>query len=120
MDNSKSKGTNALIKKFAKIATSPNDIIENFKFLRKKKSFGKRTNFVKNLNDEENSDEISEEYKDVYKVITNTPININDIVKLCNDNLKDIMPKLTILELEGRIKKISGNRYIKIDGGRSN
>ena len=38
-------------------------------------------------------------------------ISINDIVKLSHRSLKEVMAKLTILELEGKIQKISGNRY---------
>jgi len=113
LDSSKSKGTNALIKKFGKIATNPYDIIENFRFLRKKRNFRKKMNLAEDLNGEENLDEVSEEYSDVYQVITNAPIDINDIVKLCNSNLKDVMPKLTMLELQGKIKRVAGNRYIK-------
>ena len=44
------------------------------------------------------------EYLDIYKLITNNPIDINDIVKRANIDLKTAMSKLTMLELEGKIK----------------
>lgn len=109
LDNPKSIGTNKLIKEFAKIATEPEDIIMNYKFLHKIEKEKLKKNFepVDELN------EISEEYRKIYKIITSNPIEINDIVKLSNMNIKEIMPKLTMLELEGKIKKVAGNRYIK-------
>ena len=43
-------------------------------------------------------------------------MEINQILKLIKIDLKDLMTKLTMLELSGKIKKISGNRYVRGDG----
>ena len=107
LDNGKSIGTNNLIKEFAKIVTSPDDILMKYGYINNESQEIK-------LNSEDNINEIPEEYRSIYKLITNNPININDIVRLSNIKLGEIMAKLTMLELNGKIKKISGNRYIRI------
>ena len=107
LDNSKSVGTNKLIKDGAELVLSPNDIISNYNFLHK----------VKETVDEIKLDEIEDiqdEYKDVYKVITNDPLDIDIIMRLTKMELKELMPKLLTLELEGKIKRLYGNRYMRI------
>lgn len=109
LDNPKSMGTNNLIKDIGKIVTCPEDIISNYKFLHKRKIENNKSNKEKLV-------DISEEYKEIYQIITKKPIDINEIVKLSsNKNLKEVMAKLTFLELENRIRKVSGNRYIRCE-----
>ncbi len=108
LDNTKSIGTNKMIKKFAKIATSPEDILEKYGFIEKEKKLQITKQTKKDI-----LDDISEEYKEIYAIIEKEPIDINEIAKLSNQSLKDIMSKLTMMELDGKITKISGNRYIK-------
>lgn len=117
LDNSKSVGTNNLIKEFAKIATNPKDIIKNYEFLHKVENRIKRVNKETSMdefqkNNQEN--EMEEEEKCIYKIITSNPMDINSIAKLSKINAKDVMQKLTMLELQGKIKRIAGGRYIKI------
>ena len=97
LDNSKSIGTNKLIKDFAKLVTSPEDIIKNYKFLHK-------IELKKPKEKEEN---------EILKLITEDPINIDDIVNLSNKNIKEIISEITILELEGKIERLPGNMYIR-------
>ena len=105
IDRSKSTGTNNLIKKGAKLVTSPEDIAKEFVFLHKKE-IKKKVLQYENV-------EVKEEYKNIYKAIGEEPIDVNEIIKLSGENLRDAMAKLTMLELEGRIKSVSGNRYIR-------
>ena len=104
LDNPKSVGTNNLIKEFAKIATCPEDIIKNYDFLHILEE--NKLNLVTEC-------DVEEEFKDIYKLIVDKPIDINDIVKLTNKSLQEVMQKLIILEIEGKVKKIAGNRYIR-------
>ena len=97
LDNSKSIGTNKLIKDFAKLVTSPEDIIKNYKFLHK-------IELKKPKEKEEN---------EILKLIKENPINIDDIVKLSNKNIKEIISEITILELDGKIERLPGNMYIR-------
>ena len=108
LDNSKSVGTNKLIKDGAKLVLSPKDIISNYNFLRKIEKPINKMKF--------DEIDIEEEYKEVYNVITNDPLDINTIMKLSKMDLKELMPKLTALELEGKIQKVYGNKYMKIWG----
>lgn len=103
LDNPKSVGTNKLIREFAKIATSPEDIILNYSFLQKNK---RNTEII---------EDVEPEYVNIYKLIKNNSININEIVKYSKIELKDVISKLTMLELEGKIKKLPGNMYIRGD-----
>ena len=109
LDNSKSVGTNNLIKEFAQIVTSPEDILLKYGFIEE------LSEPLNNSDELYNNNEIPKEYLDIYNLITQNPIDINEIVKKSNMDLKTAISKLTILELEGKIKKVAGNRYKKGD-----
>ena len=106
LDNPKSIGTNNLIKEFAEIVTEPEDILKKYKIITSKIE-------KTNLNLIGENIDIPEEYKNIYQFIGKTPISIDEIIRESKLNLKEVMQKLTMLELEGRINKISGNRYIR-------
>lgn len=103
LDNPKSIGTNNLIKEFAKIAISPEDIINNYIFLHKKEA---NQNIL-------NVEEVPEEYREIYNLITEVPININEITKKCHLELKEVSSRLIMLELDEKIVKLPGNMYIR-------
>lgn len=105
LDNPKSIGTNNLIKEFAKIAISPEDIINNYNFLHKKEV----TQNILNV------EEVPKEYREIYSLITEVPININEITKKCHLELKEVSSRLTMLELDEKIVKLPGNMYIRGD-----
>lgn len=103
LDNPKSIGTNTLIKEGAKIVLSAEDIAENYIFLNKKE-------IEKEI---EKKQCIEPEYRNIFEVITNEPQDIETIMKKCKINIGELMSKLTMMELEGKILKVSGNRYIR-------
>ena len=105
LDNPKSIGTNNLIKEFAKIVTSPKDVINNYNFLHK----------IEVNSNTLVEEQIPEEYKKIYSLITDIPININDIAKKSLLELREVSSKLTMLELDGKVVKLSGNMYIRGD-----
>lgn len=105
LDNPKSMGTNNLIKEFAKIAISPENIINNYNFLHKKEV----TQNILNV------EEVPKEYREIYSLITEVPININEITKKCHLELKEVSSRLTMLELDEKIVKLPGNMYIRGD-----
>ncbi len=136
LDNPKSKGTNNLLKEIAKIATDPQDIIQNYDFLHKVenrikkvdkkdafKEFEKETSMnifqefkeekSMNIFEEFSQEELDENLRSIYKIISNNPIDINTIAKKSNFSTKDVMQKLTMLELQGIIKRTSGGRYVR-------
>ena len=105
LDSSKSVGTNNLIKEFAKIVTVPEDIIMNYNFLQKNEN--------NNLQIDDEIDDVSDEFKEIYKLIGKIPIDIDDIVRKSKINSKEVTSKLTMLELEGKVERTSGNRYVR-------
>ena len=119
LDNNKSIGTNTLIKEFAQMAMSPEDIIIKYPFLHKiqntENNFMDKQNLIGDFAQEEEIYDVKKEYQEIYKIITKHPIDIEDIIKNTNRNQKEIISKLTMLELEGKIRKLAGNRYIRCD-----
>jgi len=103
LDNCKSVGTNRLIKQFAQIVISPADILEEFGIDVKEEYSYKQKDIEK----------IPTEYRKIYNLIQYNPIYINDIAIKSKMDLKELIPQLTMLELNGKITKISGNRYIR-------
>lgn len=98
-------GTNRQIKNGAKLVTTPEEIMENLKL--KQTIFPKHDKKVKEIID------IPDEYKDVYKYITEKPINIDEICKRTKKEISKINYTLTMLELEGYIKQLPGKNFIK-------
>lgn len=110
LDNIKSVGTNKLIQEFAKLVMSPEDITKNYKFLHKKRN-RKKSNKCEHHKEQVITNCIQDEYKNIYNIIGTNLLEINDIVKLSNESMQDVMSKLTLLELEGKVEKVAGNRY---------
>ena len=105
LDNLKSIGTNNLIKEGAKIAVTPEDIIKNYTFMHKVNEFNKKI---------EVEDDIEDEYKPIYNAIRKDAMDLNDIAKQTKLTLSEVISKLTMLELEGKVKKVAGNKYKKL------
>lgn len=98
IDIKNSSGTNKLLKENAKFVTNINDILEEIKV----KSVAKTDEL-----------EISSEYKKVYDIITRSPIHINQICKKANISIAEANQTLTMLEIDGLIKSLPNNEYIK-------
>lgn len=105
LDNPKSVGTNNLIKEFAFLATCPEDVVNKYNFLHKTES-------NQNILIEE---QVSEEYRDIYRFITEVPISVDEIAKRSSLNSGEISSKLIMLELDGKIVRLPGNMYVRGD-----
>lgn len=103
LDNTKSVGTNKMIQNGAKLVTSVEDIMQNFNFI-------ERTCVINRIQ----YDEVNDEYKDIYSLLSDIPVEFEELVKKSKLTINDLMYKLTMLELDGKIMKMSGNRFIKI------
>lgn len=90
-----SKGTNELIKKGANIITSINDIFEEI-----------GEDFVEN---EVESIKIKDEYKKIYNLIKECPLNINELSRKSNIGISELNIKITMMELEGLVEVKAGN-----------
>lgn len=105
LGNLKSVGTNKLIQKGAFLVTSVQDIISNYSFLNE---------VVINKNNEEDKyDEISKDLKNIYLAVKNGAKDVNSIVRICKNNVNEILTKITMLEIQGKIEKVNGNLCIK-------
>ena len=106
LENPKGITPNNLIKEGAILVTSVNDIIENYKYLKLKKTKTTKKK-ITNTN-------VKEEYMEIYKLIpTNGSIHINEIIKKSNIPIQDISYKLMMLELEEKIEALQGQNYRK-------
>lgn len=103
LDNKRSYGTNIMIKKGAKLVTEINDIISNYSFLNKV-----------NIINEEEIYNIDDELKNTYELILAGFTDVNSISKKLGEDVHKVMIKITMLEIDGKIKKIGGNRYGKV------
>ena len=56
---------------------------------------------------------IDKKYKEIYEKISHIPISINDIQKITNKNIVEINSAITMLELQGAIKQVGMNEYIR-------
>lgn len=133
-DINKSRGItpNYWIKKGAVLVTETKDIIQNFPQLKlecgKEKKENKKIiqksdvqvdferNIVekKDLEECKNSYKIPNEYKEVYEILTDTPININDIAKELKVDVQEVSYKLLMLEMEGIIMALPGQNFKRV------
>jgi len=92
-----SSGTNELIKNGAILLTEVKDILDEFEI----------------QNEEYKKEEVNQEYKKVYDVLTNVPMHINEICKKTNSSMAEVNQIITMLEIEGLIKSLPNNEFIK-------
>ncbi len=134
------KGTNNLIKKGAYILTDINEILselgeeriqENESSVqvkekieiqdsRQKDNVGAKSvrNTTKKDRISPNEDikkqvKIQKEYRNIYKLLSKAPMNIDEIARTLNINIAEVNTKLTIMEIEGFVEMLPGN-IIKI------
>ena len=129
-------GTNRLIKNGAILVTDTEDILQEFKSLRKlyKKFENIKKINIDNLNSKNNSNlsdnsinntindssDITKKkklgnpkFKSIYDLICTEPISINEICKKTSKSISEVSNILFSLELNGYIKKVAGG-YICI------
>lgn len=104
-------GTNRLIQEGAKIVTCTEDIVKEFSFLsykippkKNEMKVQKRRKICKNR-----------EYHQIYQLITECPISLNEICQSSNKSVADINNILLMLELDGYIKKVAGGYVCILD-----
>ena len=103
LDVSTGVGTGKLIQKGAKLVLSSDDILIEL---------GMAVGEEKAVEEIEN--QVDERYKDVYDALTKLPKNVNEICKKTKKNIGEVNVILTMLELQGVIKQIGVNEFIKI------
>ena len=66
------------------------------------------------LLEEKTPREVNKKYQDIYKIIGDFPISMNEICKLTGKPLTETSEALCMLELEGFIQNLPGNQYIRL------
>ena len=56
---------------------------------------------------------VKKEYRDVYNLITNMPININEICQKTKLDIGKINEIILMLEIENLVKQLPGNEVIR-------
>lgn len=102
IDSKNGMGTGKLIQEGAKLVLCPEDILIDF---------GK--NVTKQDAVEEVSIEVEEQYREVYEALTRIPMNVNEICKKTKKSVIEVNATLTMLELEGVVKQVGANEFIK-------
>lgn len=105
LENKKGITSNILIQKGGKLVTCIDDILVEFPKIKLKKEENQE-NMV-----QEQKEIINPEYTDVYKVLSEEPMYINEICKKANLDISEVNYKLMMLEIEGNIEEIPGKRF---------
>ena len=102
-------GTNLLIQEGAKLVLSPSDILEEYgiKYDRKEE--------LEQIYEKKKKIEIKPEYKELYNLITENPIEINELAKKSKINISELNQKITMMEIEGYIESLPGNEYKRVE-----
>lgn len=87
---------NLLIQQGAQIVTSGSDILQYY-----------------NEDEKYQNQEIPQEYQEIYNLIGQLPISANNITKILQTEIAKVTEILFMLELDGFIKQLPGNVYIR-------
>lgn len=104
IDSKNGIGTGRLIQEGAKLVLSPQDILIELGM-----------NVIENKISEQKIIKVDKQYKAVYETLTRIPINVNEICKRTSKNIIEVNTTLTMLELEGLVKQVGANEFVKTD-----
>jgi len=104
IDNNFNQGGNNLIKNGAKVVTNINDILNEFDNLKQK-------NLLSN-NISNNSKTTNNIQSTIINLLSSEPVHIEIISKALRLDISKINSSLTLLELQGIIKRLPGNNFI--------
>lgn len=96
IDESRSIGSNNLIREGACVVLSPKDIIENLEY----------NNLI-----EKRNIKIMPEFKEVYEYMSNEFLSVNEIARKSKLSNKEVEKKLLMLEMDGFIERTDNDTY---------
>ena len=103
LDEKTGESPNELIQNGANLVMKPQDILEFY------------LEIIEEQNKTETIEEpMKKEYKEIYNLIGKIPISANELAKCTKQTIAQISETLCILEIEGFIKCMPGNKYIRI------
>lgn len=103
LENDKGIMCNQIIQRGGKLVTCVEDILQEFKDIE----------FKKRITNEEREKRIEKEYLDVYKVLSNESLHINQIARITKLPLEEVNYKLMMLEIMGKVIQLPGKEFIK-------
>ena len=107
IDEKTGYNTNLLIKQGANLVTCAQDIIDFY--------IEEGIEIQQNINKKETEKQLQnlKQYQTIYNLIGQLPISANEIFRITNKPITEISEALCMLEIEGLIKNIPGNKYIR-------
>lgn len=102
IDSKNGVGTGRLIQEGANLVLSPQDILIELGI-----------SISENKIAEERNIKVNKQYKAVYETLTRIPINVNEICKRTGKNIIEVNTTLTMLELQGLVKQVGVNEFVK-------
>lgn len=104
IDNIRGEGNNLLIQQGAKMVLKVSDVLEEFAL-----SYTDRVNEV--LSDREKTYDVLEQ--SIIDVLNNSvPVNVDEICLVTKQSASVVNSKLTLLEVNGRVKRLPGKNYV--------
>lgn len=103
IDSKNGVGTGRLIQEGANLVLSPQDILIELGI-----------SISENKIAEERNIKVDKQYKAVYETLTRIPINVNEICKRTSKNIIEVNTTLTMLELQGLVKQVGINEFVKV------
>lgn len=101
-------GTNRLIAKGAKLVTNIEEIMEEFSYLNYDEN--KKVNLEKIV-----KHNVKKEYQEIYDVIKFEPITKEEICYKTKKSIREVNVTISILEMEGYVKKVASGYVCNID-----
>ena len=95
-----------LLQEGAKLVLSPGDIL---------KEYGIEYEKEEEIYVEQTKIKVKTEYKELYSLITEKPIEINELAKKSNLDISELNQKITMMEIEGYIESLPGNEYKRVE-----
>lgn len=108
-------GTNIMIQEGAKLVINPYEIIKDIKMCNNKGELECNYENLKRfeLTDNKKDKNIEKEYLPIYELLSNKPIHINEIAKILNTTIQEIMPIVTMMEIKEYTFQIQTNYFVK-------
>lgn len=118
----RTSGCNKLLKEGAIFVETSSDILNNFSFAPKEfinykpKKDEKQELFEYSLDNEENNTDIADnidDYSKLLSLLSQTGVDINEIIRASNKPSEEILMMIMELELEGKVVRLPGNKIAK-------
>lgn len=114
IDSSNGIGSNNLIVQGANFVIAPEQIKKDlFKIETSKQKTSSKKNNEKLTDNKISKLEIPKQYIEIYNVLENGPMHINEIAKREGKSVQELSGILTLMEIEGFITRLTQNQYKK-------